>query len=135
MRSVAMSEYHEPTEELDDATRDAHRAITSLKEELEAADWYHQRLARCTDAELGKILEHNRNEEFEHAAMLIEWLRRKRPEFHERLAKIAFTDRPLGVELDGPAPGPSERESKRHEPREASNGRGLGVGSLRGGGA
>jgi ferritin-like protein len=133
MRCVAMSEYHEPTEELDAGTRDAHRALTSLKEELEAADWYQQRLSRCTDAELRKILEHNRNEELEHAAMLIEWLRRKMPEFHERLAKIAFTDRPLGVELEGPMPGQSERESKRREPREAASGRGLGVGALRGG--
>jgi ferritin-like protein len=129
-----MSEYHEPTEELDDDTRDAHRAITSLKEELEAADWYHQRLARCKDPELCKILEHNRNEEFEHAAMLIEWLRRKRPEFHERLAKIAFTNRPLGVELEGEVDA-NEREAGRREPRERADGRGVGVGSLRGGAA
>ena len=127
-----MSEYHEPTTELDDETRDAHRAYTSLKEELEAADWYQQRLASCKDAELRKILEHNRNEELEHASMLIEWLRRKRPEFHARLAMIAFTDRPLGVELEGAADA-NEREAKRHEPREAASGHGLGVGPLRGG--
>jgi ferritin-like protein len=127
-----MSEYHEPTEELDDRTRDEHRALTSLKEELEAADWYQQRLARCKDPDLRRILEHNRNEEFEHAAMLIEWLRRKVPEFHERLAKIAFTDLPLGLELED-VEQPPGTETTIREPPEAMKGRGLGVGSLRGG--
>ena len=126
-----MSEYHEPTEELDDKTRDEHRALTSLKEELEAADWYQQRLARCADADLRRILEHNRNEELEHAAMLIEWLRRKLPGFHERLAAIVFTDRTLGVELES-GDGPAERSAaERSAPRP--QGRGLGIGALRGG--
>jgi ferritin-like protein len=126
-----MAEYHEPTEELDDKTRDEHRALKSLEEELEAADWYQQRLARCTDADLRRILEHNRNEELEHAAMLLEWLRRKLPGFHERLAAIVFTDRTLGVELENGA-GPGERTAS---PLEAAKppGRGLGIGALRGG--
>jgi ferritin-like protein len=123
-----MSEYHEPTGELDDETRDAHRALTSVKEEFEAADWYQQRLKSCKDPELKRILTHNRDEEFEHASMLVEWLRRNRPEFAERLAKIAFTDRALGVELDAaePATGAGEKTSIRGE-----SGRGLGVGSLK----
>lgn len=127
-----MSEYHEPVEELDDKTRDEHRALKSLQEELEAADWYQQRLARCVDPDLRKILQHNRNEELEHAAMLIEWLRRRMPEFHERLAKIAFTDHPLGIELDE-VEEPGVPAPKRREPPQASQGRGLGVGALRGG--
>jgi uncharacterized protein len=127
-----MSEYHEPTAELDDDTRDAHRALTSLKEELEAADWYQQRLSCCKDADLKRVLEHNRNEELEHASMLIEWLRRRMPEFEERLARIAFTDRPLGVELGDNEPA-GDSSSKRN--RAPSAGRGLGVGSLRGAGS
>ena len=123
-----MSEYHEPTEELDDETRDAHRALTSVKEEFEAADWYQQRLRSCKDPELKRILTHNRDEEFEHASMLVEWLRRRRPEFAERLAKIAFTDRALGVELDAQAP--SKGEGKQSSSR-AQSGRGLGIGSLK----
>ena len=124
-----MSEYHEPTAELDDATRDLHRALTSVKEEFEAADWYQQRLESCKDPELRRILAHNRDEEFEHASMLVEWLRRNRPEFAERLAKIAFTDRTLGVELDGAGP-PNGEGSERGARGEA--GRGLGIGSLKG---
>jgi uncharacterized protein len=60
--------YHEPIEELSDEVRDMHRAIVSLMEELEAVDWYNQRAAACKDVELKKILEHNRDEEKEHAA-------------------------------------------------------------------
>ncbi len=127
-----MGEYHEPTEELDDKTRDEHRALKSLQEELEAADWYQQRLARCVDADLRRILEHNRNEELEHAAMLIEWLRRKLPGFHARLAAIAFTDRTLGVELESGGE-PEERTTKQREAIEPTPGRGLGIGALRGG--
>jgi ferritin-like protein len=132
MRNEAMSEYHEPVEELDDETRDQHRALKSLQEELEAADWYQQRLARCKDPDLARILEHNRNEELEHASMLIEWMRRKMPAFHERLAKIAFSDRPLGVELDD-IDGSSLPAAKRRDPSATRGGQGLGVGALRGG--
>jgi hypothetical protein len=64
--------HHEPTNELSDDTRDMHRAIESLKEELEAIDWYHQRIGPCKDEELKAILAHNRDEEKEHAAMLLE---------------------------------------------------------------
>ncbi|HTQ04138.1 MAG TPA: ferritin [Polyangiaceae bacterium] len=122
-----MSEYHEPVAELDDETRDLHRALTSVKEEFEAADWYQQRLTSCKDPDLKRILTHNRDEEFEHASMLVEWLRRRKPSFAERLAKIAFTDRTLGVELPdtGPAKGAAGALG-------ADAGRGLGVGSLKG---
>jgi ferritin-like protein len=71
--------YHEPLEELSDKTRDMHRALVSLQEELEAADWYNQRVDACKDGELRAILAHNRDEEKEHAAMLLEWLRRNDP--------------------------------------------------------
>ena len=71
--------YHEPIAELSDETRDMHRAIVSLMEELEAVDWYNQRADACRDPELKAILEHNRDEEKEHAAMVLEWIRRRDP--------------------------------------------------------
>ena len=73
--------YHEPIDELSDETRDMHRAIVSLMEELEAVDWYNQRADACKDADLKAILEHNRDEEKEHASMVLEWIRRKDPRF------------------------------------------------------
>ncbi|MDO8417134.1 MAG: ferritin-like domain-containing protein [Agitococcus sp.] len=84
--------YHEPVEELSVATRDMHRAITSLMEELEAIDWYNQRADVCHDADLKAILEHNRNEEKEHAAMILEWIRRKDPCFSQQLKLYLFVD-------------------------------------------
>ena len=66
--------YHEPVSELNDNTKHMHRALTSLIEELEAIDWYNQRVSVCKDKELRAILEHNRDEEKEHAAMILEWI-------------------------------------------------------------
>ncbi len=117
-----MSEYHEPRAELDASVRDKHRALVSLQEELEAVDWYHQRMVCCTDPELRRILEHNRNEEMEHAAMLVEWLRRNEPAWYARLRQVLFTAKPLG-----PEPAAAEGDIA---PGGAA-GRGLGVGSLR----
>jgi ferritin-like protein len=89
---MANEGYHEPIEELSDKTRDMHRAITSLMEELEAIDWYNQRVDACTDPELAGILAHNRDEEKEHAAMVLEWIRRKDPTFDEMLDEFLWTD-------------------------------------------
>jgi ferritin-like protein len=87
--------YHEPINELSDETRDIHRAIVSLMEELEAVDWYNQRVDACKDDELRGILAHNRDEEIEHAAMALEWLRRKLPVFDKELREFLFTDKPI----------------------------------------
>ena len=87
--------YHEPVEELSDETRDMHRAITSLMEELEAVDWYNQRVDACKDEELKAILAHNRDEEIEHAAMVLEWIRRKNKVFDKELKEFLFTDKPI----------------------------------------
>lgn len=84
--------YHEPVEELSAETRDMHRAIVSLMEELEAVDWYNQRAAVCKDKELRAILEHNRDEEKEHASMLLEWIRRNDPRFSAELKDYVFTE-------------------------------------------
>lgn len=88
---MAHEGYHEPIEELSDETRDMHRAIESLMEELEAVDWYNQRVNACKDPELKRILEHNRDEEKEHAAMTLEWIRKKDAVFDKELKDYLFT--------------------------------------------
>jgi len=87
--------YHEPIEELSTETRDMHRAIVSLMEELEAVDWYNQRVDACKDIDLKAILEHNRDEEKEHASMVLEWIRRKDPRFSKELKEYLFTEQPI----------------------------------------
>ena len=87
--------YHEPIEEVSAATRDMHRAIVSLMEELEAIDWYNQRVDACVDAELKAVLAHNRDEEKEHAAMVLEWIRRHDSSFDHELRDYLFTDKSL----------------------------------------
>ncbi|MBR9906917.1 MAG: ferritin [Gammaproteobacteria bacterium] len=93
---MANEGYHEPYELLSDETRDMHRAIISLMEELEAVDWYNQRIDVCKDDELKKILIHNRDEEKEHAAMTLEWIRRRDKVFDEELKAYLFTDEVIG---------------------------------------
>ncbi len=87
---MSNEDYHEPVEKLSDATMDIHRAITSLMEELEAVDWYNQRVDACNDPELKAILAHNRDEEKEHAAMVLEWIRRHDPAFDHELKNTLF---------------------------------------------
>lgn len=87
--------YHEPVDKLSAETMDMHRAITSLMEELEAVDWYNQRVDATTDPELKKILEHNRDEEKEHAAMVLEWIRRRDPKMDKELRDALFKDGPI----------------------------------------
>jgi Uncharacterized conserved protein len=92
---MANEGYHEPIDELSDATRDMHRAIVSLMEELEAVDWYNQRVDACKDPELVAILAHNRDEEKEHAAMVLEWIRRQDPKLDAELKDYLFTSKPI----------------------------------------
>jgi hypothetical protein len=87
--------YHEAVEDLSDETRDMHRAIVSLMEELEAIDWYNQRADACKDPELRAILAHNRDEEKEHAAMVLEWIRRRDARLSKELREYLFTDVPI----------------------------------------
>ena len=87
--------YHEPIEELSTETRDMHRAIVSLMEELEAIDWYNQRADACKDADLKAILEHNRDEEKEHASMVLEWIRRKDATFSKELKDYLFSKKSI----------------------------------------
>jgi len=83
--------WHAPYEMLKPETRDLARAVHSLMEELEAIDWYGQRVDVTDDDELRRILEHNRDEEKEHAAMVLEWIRRRDPKFDEHLRTYLFS--------------------------------------------
>jgi hypothetical protein len=95
---MSSADYHERTEELREKTRDMHRAIVSLMEELEAVDWYNQRADACSDPDLRAILEHNRDEEKEHAAIVLEWIRRHDATFEKELRDYMFTDNPIAHE-------------------------------------
>lgn len=92
---MANEGYHEPITEISNETRDMHRAISSLMEELEAVDWYNQRVDACRDLDLKAILAHNRDEEKEHASMLLEWIRRQDPTFDKELKDYLFTKKSL----------------------------------------
>jgi len=92
---MANEGYHEPVDLLSDATKDMHRAIISLMEELEAIDWYNQRMDACKDDDLRAILKHNRDEEKEHAAMVLEWIRRQDPTLDKELKDYLFTTKEL----------------------------------------
>jgi uncharacterized protein len=120
--------YHEPLESLSEGTQNLHRAVVTLIEELEAVDWYQQRVDACTDEELRSVLAHNRNEEIEHAMMTLEWLRRNNPVFAENIAIYIGSTGPITlVEADTTT---SERGESRKASVEASNGT-LGIGSLK----
>jgi ferritin-like protein len=113
---------HEPEDRLADETINEHRALVSIMEELEAVDWYHQRADATTDPALRAILEHNRDEEKEHAAMMIEWLRRRDPVLDRHLRTYLFTAGSIVEE---------EHEAEAGGGTSAGSGS-LGIGSLRG---
>jgi ferritin-like protein len=96
---MASDAHHEPLDLLTEETRNMHRAIVSVQEELEAIDWYQQRADACSDPELKDVLLHNRNEEIEHATMLMEWIRRHDGHFDEMMRTYLFTGQPItGIE-------------------------------------
>jgi ferritin-like protein len=126
---MASTGFHESEEHLTPRTRDLHRALTSLQEELEAIDWYQQRIDAIHDDELRAVLEHARDEEMEHAAMVLEWIRRRSPEFDATLRARLFVDGSIVRREESLEHGGSEP----HAPR-AGNGNGAArvtVGSLR----
>jgi ferritin-like protein len=87
--------FHESADVLQAGTKERHRAIVSLMEELEAVDWYDQRIDATDDEDLRGILRHNRDEEKEHASMLLEWLRRHDPSWDKFLRAYLFSDGPI----------------------------------------
>jgi ferritin-like protein len=121
--------YHEPIERLSPDLMDRHRAIASIMEELEAVDWYDQRVEATSDPELAAVLGHNRDEEKEHAAMTIEWLRRKDATFDRQLRTYLFTEGPI-TEIEDEAE--HEGEAGGGAPAPGSDAAGLGIGSLKG---
>jgi len=118
--------YHEPVELLSEATRNVHRAIVSLIEELEAIDWYQQRAEACSDPELKAVLLHNKDEEIEHAMMNLEWLRRNSPAFDENIRTYLVKAGPISAieAAQGPA-------AETGGPPDAADGPSLSIGSLK----
>jgi ferritin-like protein len=113
---------HEDANILGPAILDRHRAISSLMEELEAVDWYDQRIKASNDEQLKAILTNNRDEEKEHASMVLEWLRRHDPAFDKQLRTYLFTKGPIhDVGANAPA----------GQPAAAGGDGSLGIGSLR----
>jgi uncharacterized protein len=113
---------HEPADKLQPETIDQHRALVSIMEELEAVDWYHQRADATTDPDLAAVLVHNRDEEKEHAAMALEWLRRHDAVLDRHLRTYLFTEGSI-IEVEHEA---------EHEAEGGSAGTSLGIGSLKG---
>jgi ferritin-like protein len=119
--------YHESLDKLRAETLDNHRALTSMQEELEAADWYDQRVDAATDQDLKDILAHNRDEEKEHFAMLLEWYRRRDAKMNEHLKTYLYTTGSL-ISTEQASSGGGGGSA------DASGGGGsLGIGSLKGG--
>jgi ferritin-like protein len=119
---------HEPEQRMRAETIDAHRALTSMMEELEAVDWYGQRVDAADDPELKAILAHNRGEEIEHFVMTLEWLRRRDAKFSTELESRLFTTGSI-VAQEAAKEGGSSAESGAAVARGGS----LGIGSLKGG--
>ena len=121
--------YHESEDKLRAETMDNHRALTSMQEELEAADWYDQRVDAATDQELKEILAHNRDEEKEHFVMLLEWYRRRDAKMSDELKNRLFAEGSIvAQEQAGKADGGGESSAAA----SGSSGS-LGIGSLKGG--
>ena len=116
---------HEASDSLRTQTIDNHRAIRSLMEELEAVDWYAQRIDATDDPDLKAVLTHNRDEEKEHAAMVLEWLRRRDPVLDGYLRQYLFTEGPIDLIEEK-----AEAESEPGAPRAGQGS--LNVGDLRG---
>lgn len=112
---------HEAADALGSEVIDRHRAIVTIMEELEAVDWYDQRVAATDDEELAAILAHNRDEEKEHAAMVLEWLRRRDPKLDKHLRDYLFIDK---------SPLEQEQELKAGGGQDPASDGSLGIGSL-----
>jgi ferritin-like protein len=124
---MSSESYHEPIELLSEDTKNLHRALVSLREELEAVDWYQQRAEACSDADLRAILTHNKNEEIEHAMMTLEWLRRHNSVIDGNVKTYLNSTGPIvGVEAATMAGG-SAPAASGDSPSSS-----LGIGSLKG---
>jgi ferritin-like protein len=129
---MASEGFHESLDLLQPSTLERHRAISSLKEELEAVDWYDQRVDATTDADLRRVLAHNRDEEKEHAAMTLEWLRRNDAGFDLQLREWLFTDKTIGVDSTGEGASVLEGDEPGGTSASAGSPGALGIGELYG---
>ncbi|HEY1695288.1 MAG TPA: encapsulin-associated ferritin-like protein [Polyangiaceae bacterium] len=131
---MSSENYHEPLELLSEPTKNLHRAIVSLCEELEAVDWYHQRAEACSDDELRAVITHNEHEEIEHAMMNLEWIRRNNPVFDANVGKYIRSTGPI-TEVEAEAAGGASASGGgggTGAGMGGGQGAGLGIGSLRG---
>jgi len=122
---MSSESYHEPIELLSESTKNMHRALVSLREELEAVDWYQQRAEACSDPDLAAVLTHNKNEEIEHAMMILEWLRRHSPAFATNIETYIDSSGPI-TEVE------TKRKGESGEKTESAASASLGIGSLKG---
>lgn len=125
---------HESESSLDSAVVDRHRALTSIGEELEAIDWYDQRVVATSNRELAEILAHNRDEEKEHAAMTLEWLRRNDPVLDRHLRTYLFSSGSVLEEEEEAEHGSGEPEAAAPDHAQGDGARvdgSLGIGSLK----
>lgn len=119
---MASDTTQEPPQLLSDETRDMHRALVSLTEELQAIDSYQQRAESCADPQLKEVFLHNKDEEIEHATMIMEWMRRHSGHFDEMMRTYLFTEAPItGIEEGAAASGPAAAATRT-----------LGIGSMKG---
>jgi ferritin-like protein len=123
---LASEGFHEPLDRLDEAALDYHRAMSSLGEELEAIDWYHQRVQATSDETLAAVLAYNRDDEKEHAAMALEWLRRRDEALDTQLRKYLFSTGPV-TEV-----GSEVSEATSASASASTTSGSLGIGSLKG---
>lgn len=123
-----MAEFHE--DNLSEEAKDYHRILKSLMEEIEAVDWYNQRADVTSDNTVKGIVEHNRDEEIEHAAMALEWLRRNDPVWAEELETYLFTQTEITA-VEEEAEGGEGEESENNG--TSSSNKSLGISSLKGG--
>jgi uncharacterized protein len=129
---MSSEDLHVPREVLSQEARLLHYAITSLKEELDAVDWYRQRADDTEDDALREILLHNMREEMEHAAMVLEWIRRRNGDFAGHLKTYLFTDKPIvGIEREMGAEA-AEAGGSAGAPRAVGASTGVTIGSLKG---
>jgi ferritin-like protein len=128
---MSSEQLHEPGDLLSEETKNMHRALVSLREELEAVDWYQQRAEACSDRELRAILAHNRDEEIEHAMMVLEWIRRHSSTFDGQISTYLNSSGPIArIEgtQHGAAPTPAGSAGACSAPTGS-----LGIGSLKAG--
>jgi hypothetical protein len=129
---MSSEELHVPREALSPEGRLLHYAITSLKEELDAVDWYRQRADDTEDEQLKEILLHNMREEMEHAAMVLEWIRRRNSDFAGHLKTYLFTDTPI-VGIERAVDGAAASAARATQPNaESGIDRAMTIGSLKG---